>query len=372
VTLKESGIEQVGPDSFKFIKLLGGGSFGKVFHVKHKQTEFEYAMKIMEKSKVAKGSLLRYAVTERNVLSYIRHPYIVSLHYAFQTKQHLVLVLQYCPGGDLQKRISEERRIDEPRVRLWSAEVLTGLAHLHDRDIVYRDMKPENVVLDREGHCLLTDFGLSKEGVTALTQSFCGSLAFLAPEVLANRGHGHTVDIYGLGVLIFALLTGRPPFYDSSRERLINNIQGAALVIPPYVSNSAGDIIRGCMQREPRNRMGAAKTRDIQKHPFLAGLDFDALLRREIPVPDSARPTLLTTPNNAADAPVPSPFGPRVEAHRRGGFCRAWWRNCIGLETRALESPTNGNTRDIPAWEFTAFQSSYGKSLLQPRVSATR
>merc|ERR1712232_882050 len=134
-----SGIEEVGPDSFAFVKLLGGGSFGKVYLVEQKRNGVEYAMKILEKQKVTRGSLMRYTVTERNVLSYIRHPYIVGLHYAFQTSKQLVLVLQYCPGGDLQKKIREEKRLDEPSVQLYSAEVLTALAHLHERKIIYRD-----------------------------------------------------------------------------------------------------------------------------------------------------------------------------------------------------------------------------------------
>merc|ERR1719262_1394641 len=139
VTLKEggSGIEEVGPDSFSFVKLLGGGSFGKVYLVEHKRTGSEYAMKILEKQKVTTGSLMRYTMTERNVLSYIRHPYIVSLHYAFQTSKQLVLVLQYCPGGDLQKKLREERRFDERRSCLYSAEILTALIHLHERQIIY-------------------------------------------------------------------------------------------------------------------------------------------------------------------------------------------------------------------------------------------
>jgi serine/threonine protein kinase/ankyrin repeat protein len=373
VSLRESSsLEAAGPDSFNFVKLLGKGSFGKVFHVKHKRTELEYAMKILDKSKMKRGSLLRYAMTERDVLSYIRHPYIVSLHYAFQTSKHLVIVLQLCPGGDLQKRINEEKNIDEPRVRLWGAEISTGIAHLHDRNVVYRDMKPENVVLDNDGHCLLTDFGLSKEGVTALTQSFCGSLAFLAPEVLANAGHGHTVDIYGLGVLLYALLTGVPPFFDRTRERLISNIQGADLIIPVYVSKDAGDLILALMPRNPKKRLGATRTRDIELHPFFHALDFEALLRREIPVPVSKKPA-FAVPRNAglaADVPVSSPFAVPSPARTRGGCIRKAWRSCIGLDAEGVQDhPASTKNHDVNDWEFTACKASMasGHSLLGRR-----
>jgi protein-serine/threonine kinase len=347
-----SGIEEVGPESFSFVKLLGGGSFGKVYLVKHKKTQGEYAMKILEKSKVTRGSLMRYTVTERNVLSYIRHPYIVALHYAFQTSKQLVLVLQYCPGGDLQKLLREEKRVDERRSCLYTAEVLTALAHLHVRFIVYRDLQPENIVLDREGHCMLTDFGLSKEGVAEVTKSFCGSLAFLAPEVLANKGHGHTVDIYGLGVLLFALLIGQPPFYDRNREKLINNIQVASLLFPPHVSQPAASLIRATMDREPKNRLGARKTTDIQSHAFYSSLDFDALMRREIPVPAPKGISFPSRQPAGATPDVPAPF-----ASIGGGGWRGW-RALLGLPSPSANPPA-ANARAVGGWDFSRVPEQY-------------
>lgn len=281
--------ECVGPDSFEYMQLLGQGAFGEVHQVKHKGSQQIYAMKILRKSKIFSGNLLRYAMTERNVLSYIRHPYIVSLHYAFQTSSNLVLVLQFCPRGNLQQLITRERQLKEPVARLYAAELLLALEHLHERKIVFRDLKPDNVVIDECGHTLLTDFGLSKEGVAGIhgTKSFCGSVAFLAPEILQRKGHGHTVDIYGLGVILFDMLTGLPPFFDPDKSTLFKNIKHASLKIPSYVPRQAAALIEGLMARDPSNRLGASCTSEVRAHPYFSEMDFNALMRREVPVPGS-------------------------------------------------------------------------------------
>jgi serine/threonine protein kinase len=269
---------------------LGRGSFGEVFKVRHKLTDQVYALKILRKSKIMHGNLLRYAVTERNVLSYIHHPYIVSLHFAFQTPAYLVLVLQYCPGGNLQQLIKRARRLPGPLTQFYTAEILLALIHLHQRNIVFRDLKPDNIVIDEEGHAILTDFGLSKEGVMHLhgTRSFCGSVAFLAPEILQRSGHGHTVDVYGLGVLLFDMYTGLPPFYHPDRTTLCNNIMAAQLHVPEYVPRVAASLIEALMEREPSKRLGAVKTSDVKGHPYFAGVDFEGLMNRELSPPSVA------------------------------------------------------------------------------------
>eukprot|EP00930_Biecheleria_cincta_P035304 TRINITY_DN24284_c0_g1_i1.p1 TRINITY_DN24284_c0_g1~~TRINITY_DN24284_c0_g1_i1.p1 ORF type:complete len:780 (+),score=113.97 TRINITY_DN24284_c0_g1_i1:18-2357(+) len=285
-----SKVEKVGPSSFELVKLLGRGSFGEVFQVKHKQTHKAFAMKVLQKSRIISSNLLRYAMTERNILAYVRHPYIVSLHYAFQTSKHLVLVLQYCPGGNLQHLITREKRLYEPQARLYAAEILLALMHLHERHTIFRDLKPDNVVMDEANHAMLTDFGLSKEGVGIRgTRSFCGSVAFLAPEILLRKGHGHTVDIYNLGVLLFAMLTGLPPFYTQDRETLFANIRHARLDVPGYVSFSARTFIEVTMERDPTRRLGAARTADVQEHIFFCGINFAAVMRREVAVPQFSR-----------------------------------------------------------------------------------
>ena len=145
--------------------MLGKGSFGEVYLVQKKSNKMFYAMKVLQKDKLMGQNLVKYARTERNVLSYTKHSFIVGLNYAFQTKEKLFLILDYCPGGDLGHVLTKEKRFDEDRARIYLAEVVLALEDLHKRDIIFRDLKPDNVVLDMEGHALLTDFGLSKEGI---------------------------------------------------------------------------------------------------------------------------------------------------------------------------------------------------------------
>jgi serine/threonine protein kinase len=158
----------------------------------------------------------------------------VGLNYAFQTRDKLFLILEYCPGGDLGKVLEQEKRFDEGRARIYLAEILLALEDLHKRDIIFRDLKPDNVVLDTQGHALLTDFGLSKEGVldNQAANSFCGSVAYLAPEMLKRSGHGKSVDWYLLGVLLYEMLVGMPPYFNRDREKLVSNIQKGPLLMP--------------------------------------------------------------------------------------------------------------------------------------------
>jgi len=224
------------------------------------------------------------------------------------------MVLEFCPNGNLQHLLDRERRLQEPLARLYTAELVLALGHLHERHIIFRDLKPENIVLDEARHCMLTDFGLSKEGVMGLhgARSFCGSVAFLAPEILQQRGHGHTVDIYGIGVLLFDMLTGQPPFYHPDKETLYTNIRHARLRFPPCVPLLASQLIETLMNRDPAMRLGAVCTYDLQNHPFFGPIDFAALLCREVQVPE------CNTFANAilqAESGSPTPrHQPRVES----------------------------------------------------------
>lgn len=157
------------------------------------------------------------------------------------------MILDYCPGGDLARVLSREpkKRFTEDRARIYTAEILLAIQYLHKRDIIFRDLKPDNVVIDADGHALLTDFGLSKEGVldNISAKSFCGSVAYLAPEMLKRSGHGKSVDWYLLGVLLYEMLVGQPPYFCHNKEQLFYNIQKGVLKLPASISNEAKSLL---------------------------------------------------------------------------------------------------------------------------------
>ncbi|EGB10420.1 hypothetical protein AURANDRAFT_36757 [Aureococcus anophagefferens] len=268
---------------FKTIRVIGKGSFGKVFLVRHVRAGTIFAMKVLKKENIVKRNQVEHTKTERSVLAYVRHPFVVGLHSAFQTAEKLFFVLDYCAGGELFCHLQKLGKFAEPRARFYTAELVLALAHVHALGVVYRDLKPENVLLDARGHVRLTDFGLSKEGVTAHAKgahSFCGTPEYLAPEILARRGHGRAVDWWSLGALLYEMLTGLPPFYSRDREKLFEGIKSGDLSYPAYLSGDARGLLAALLHRDPAERLGSGPgdADEIKAHAFFARVDWDALL----------------------------------------------------------------------------------------------
>ena len=284
-----SNYTRITPDEFIPIKLLGEGSFGEVYLVEKKANHKLFAMKIIAKDKIIAEDLVRYAITERNVMSTIKHPFIVSLCYAFQTQNKLYLVEDYCSGGSLKNFLVDERKFSEERSRIYISEILLALEELHRNDIIYRDLKPENVVIDSEGHALLTDFGLSKEDVLEKdsAHSFCGSASYLAPEILKRTGHGKAVDWYLFGVLLYEMLIGSPPYFDLNQKKMFRKIQSGVLKIPGYVSDKAKDLLLGLLEKTPDLRLGSRGAEEIKNHEFFEGIDWESVKNKKLkpPVP---------------------------------------------------------------------------------------
>ena len=280
-------LHRLNPHDFQPICLLGKGSFGEVYYCKRGEEEF--ALKVLNKSQVLGKNVLRYTQTEREVLCSVRHPFIVELKYAFQTCEKLVLALEYCPGGDLGYHLSREKRFSEERARIYLSEVLLALEELHSNHIIYRDLKPDNVVLDAGGHAKLADFGLAKISKTGEARSFCGSVAYLAPELIQRQVYGAQVDWYLLGVLLYEMLVGIPPFFSCNKDLLFENIQKARLKFPKLVSPLAQSLISRLMDRNPKQRLGSNGPEEVKQHPFFASIDWRAALNRRLRPPSTIR-----------------------------------------------------------------------------------
>ncbi|MGH0151711.1 UNVERIFIED_CONTAM: hypothetical protein FKN15_020703 [Acipenser sinensis] len=251
---------QVKPSDFDYLKVIGKGSFGKVLLVRHKENSKYYAVKVLQKTMILKKKEQKHIMTERSVLlKNLKHPFLVGLHFSFQTTDKLYFVLDYVNGGELFYHLQRDRVFLEPRARFYAAEIASALGYLHSLHIVYRDLKPENILLDSQGHIVLTDFGLCKEGVdpNSTTSTFCGTPEYLAPEVLQKQAYDRTVDWWCLGSVLYEMMYGLPPFYSRNTAEMYNNILHKALVLKPNVSNAGCQLLQGLLQKDRKHRLGA-------------------------------------------------------------------------------------------------------------------
>ena len=245
-------------------------------------------MKVLDKFRIAKQNIFKYVLTERNVLSVMHNPFIVKLNYAFQTSEKLFLLLDFCPGGDLSKQLQIQTRFSEEKAKFYICEIILALGDLHKNNIIFRDLKPDNVVIDKEGHALLTDFGLSRENIVGkeMAKSFCGSIAYLAPEMINRTGHGKAVDWYLLGVLFYELLVGVPPYFTSNQEQIFMNIKNAELYIPSFISNKAANLIKSLLKRNPNERLGSKRdVEEVKEHEYFYDVDWQKVYERKYKPP---------------------------------------------------------------------------------------
>ncbi|CAJ1062206.1 serine/threonine-protein kinase Sgk2b [Xyrichtys novacula] len=280
---------QLKPSDFDYLKVIGKGSFGKVLLAKHRKHGGYYAVKVLQKQMIIKRKEQGHVMVERSVLlKGLQHPFLVGLHFSFQTSNTLYFVLDYVNGGELFYHLQREGSFPEPRAAFYAAEMLMALGFLHSLDIVYRDMKPENILLDCEGHVMLTDFGLCKEGVSksGIMHTFCGTPEYLAPEVLQGHPYSPAVDWWGLGTVLFEMLYGLPPFYSHSKADMFENILHAPLQLRSGVSEAARSLLEGLLQKDVKNRLGGKGDQvELQNHPFFASINWDDLLAKNIKPP---------------------------------------------------------------------------------------
>ena len=274
-------------NSFEILELIGGGSFGKVFKVKLKGTDKIFAMKVLNKGYLIKKKLLRYAITECNVLKQSNCPFIIKLHYSFQTPENLYMILDYCPIGDLSYQI-QLNLFEEDEAKFYIAELILAIEYLHQHDIIYRDLKPENILIDADGHVKLADFGLAKENVLSNVpnKTFCGSPQYLSPEMLSKEGTTKSSDIYGIGAILFELISGAPPFFSQDENLMYKNISENRLMFPEFFSDELKDLLRKMLDKNPKKRIGIENDKsDLKNHEFFRDINWDDIMNKKIKPP---------------------------------------------------------------------------------------
>jgi len=282
----EHPTHKVGVRDFEKLKVIGKGAFGKVYLVRKKDTQKVYAMKQLDKKDIKDRDEVEHTKTERSVLSHVEHPFISTLHYSFQTTKYLYFVMEFVNGGEVFHHLSKERRFDENRAKFYAAEILLGLSYLHSKGVIYRDLKPENLLLDYQGHIVITDFGLSKEGLvdpTSTTSTFCGTPEYLAPEVIRGEDYTKNVDWWSLGILLCEMISGLPPFNSKKEEVMYQKIVNENIEIPDYFSQDARDLIQKLCDRNPQTRLQDPEI--IKAHPFFNGIDWGLLIKKEVAPP---------------------------------------------------------------------------------------
>ncbi|KAF8845715.1 Pkinase-domain-containing protein [Paxillus ammoniavirescens] len=279
------------PRDFEFLKLIGRGTFGKVFQVRKRDTKRIYAMKVLSKKEIIAKKEVAHTIGERKILQRsLESPFLVGLKFSFQTDTDLYLVTDFKSGGELFWHLQKETRFTEERARFYIAELVLALEHLHKYNIVYRDLKPENILLDATGHVALCDFGLSKADLRPdeLTTTFCGTTEYLAPEVLLDEhGYSKLVDFWSLGVLLFEMCCGWSPFYAEDTQQMYKNICFGKIRFPRNVISEEGKLfVKGLLNRNPKHRLGAQRdAEELKEHAFFSSIDWKALSMKQVTPP---------------------------------------------------------------------------------------
>ncbi|CAD8139416.1 unnamed protein product [Paramecium octaurelia] len=268
-------------EDFIFTKVVGRGSFGKVMLVQHKMTKRYYAMKILRKDVIQQKGQQVHTMNERQILEVAQHPFIVQLHFAFQTPEKLYLVTDFLAGGELFYHLRKSKKFSEERMQLYAAELILALEYLHKKGIIYRDLKPENILIGADGHLKLTDFGLSRINLKQgeRTYTFCGTPEYLAPEILLGQGHDQSADWWSLGALMYEMIAGAPPFYSNDKGLMFRNRLEKKIEMKPWFSQEVSSLLTELLINEPTKRITIDQ---IKAHPFFDSLSWEDVYHKKV------------------------------------------------------------------------------------------
>ncbi|KAF5178771.1 Serine/threonine-protein kinase AtPK2/AtPK19 [Thalictrum thalictroides] len=291
---EEKDIRKMGPGDFEVLRVVGQGAFGKVFQVRKKGSHENldggdddgiFAMKVMKKDTIIKKNHVDYMRAERDILTKVVHPFIVQLQCSFQTKSKLYLILDFINGGHLFYHLYRQGIFSEDQARVYTAEIVSAVSHLHKNGIVHRDLKPENILMDTEGHVMLTDFGLAKEiDESSRSNSMCGTTEYMAPEILLSKGHNKDADWWSVGILLYEMLSGQPPFTHTNRQKLQQRIIKEKIKLPSFLTSEAHSLLKGLLQKEPARRLGSGPSGgdEIKNHKWFKPINWNKLEAREM------------------------------------------------------------------------------------------
>lgn len=287
---------RLGISDFTFLQVLGKGSFGKVMLARLNNKDRVFAVKVLKKDIILQDDDVECTMTEKRVLSLARcHPYLTQLFCCFQTSDRLFFVMEFVNGGDLMFHIQKSRKFEEPRACFYTAEITSALMFLHSKGIIYRDLKLDNVLLDKDGHCKLADFGMCKEGIfeDAATGTFCGTPDYIAPEILQEMLYGPSVDWWALGVLLYEMLSGHAPFEAENEDDLFESILNEEIVYASWLSKEAVNILKAFLTKNPARRLGCVASEGgeyaVTSHAFFTGIDWEKLNNKEMEPPFKPR-----------------------------------------------------------------------------------
>lgn len=298
--LESSDTRQYTLDDFELLRVIGRGSYAKVLMVELKTTKRIYAMKVIKKELVTEDEDIDWVQTEKHVFETAsNYPFLVGLHSCFQTPSRLFFVIEFVRGGDLMFHMQRQRRLPETHARFYASEISLALNFLHERGIIYRDLKLDNVLLDHDGHIKLTDYGMCKEGIRLgdTTSTFCGTPNYIAPEILRGNDYDFSVDWWALGVLLYEMLAGRSPFdvVDAienpdqfTEDFLFQVILDKTIRIPRSISVKAQSVLKGFLNKNPLERLGChpqSGFSDITSHPFFKSIDWVLLEAKQVAPP---------------------------------------------------------------------------------------
>ena len=286
IPIKKLKHSKVKLEDFNLIRIIGVGSYGKVYVATKNSSKKLYAVKILDKEKINNKTQKNNIITERAILANLNHPFIMKLNYAFQTEKSLYFITKFMHGGELNYHIYKEKNsfFTEEKAKFYAAEIILALNYLHQNNCIYRDLKPENVLIDKNGHIKLTDFGLAKlcEDFPCKTKTLCGTPEYLAPEILFEKDYGIEVDWWSLGVIIYEMISGYLPFKILPDEKITKNVYKKKIKIFSHFSCFAKDLIKKLLEYNPKKRIGYYQ---IINHPFFKDIDWEKVEKMELNPP---------------------------------------------------------------------------------------